>query len=238
MKPLIVSSVSIKVGFMFIRLFHQPKRRYFIFILLIIVVGCGYSMVKQLDMNPTIIVHQMKQWGNWSIIGFLSLYFGLTIIGIPAIPITVAGGVCFGIIWGTILSVLAATLGAIAAFGLTRSYLKDWVQKTIGHHPALIRFNRATLNYPLKFVLFVRLAPVFPFNLSNFLFGLTPIGYKPYIIGTLLGIIPGTLTYTGLGVTGKYAIEQGHQLSIFLSLILGIILCLFPLFKRVSDREK
>lgn len=224
---------------MLTQLFHRLKLRYLILILLLIIItGCVYSLIKSLDMNPTVIVAQMKQWGHWSILGFISLYFGLTIIGIPAIPITVAGGVCFGIIWGTVLSVFAATLGAIAAFGLTRSYLRGWVQKKIGHHHALIRFNRATLNSPFKFVLFVRLAPVFPFNLSNLLFGLTPIGYKPYIIGTLLGIIPGTLAYTSLGVTGKYAIEQGHQLSIFLSLILGIILCLFPLLKGVNHQEK
>ncbi|MGB3535800.1 MAG: TVP38/TMEM64 family protein [Microcoleaceae cyanobacterium] len=188
-------------------------------------------------MNPTTIVAQMEQWGHWAILGFLGLYLGLTFVGIPAIPITVAGGVFFGIIWGTLLSVFGATVGAIAAFGLTRSYLRNWVQKKLADHQGLVKFNRAATNNPLKFVLFVRLAPVFPFNLSNFLFGLTPIGYKPYIVGTFFGIIPGTFAYTWLGVTGKQAIEQGDRLAIFLSLTVGIILCLLPLFKRIGNSE-
>jgi uncharacterized membrane protein YdjX (TVP38/TMEM64 family) len=202
-----------------------------------IILGLIYGISKKLDMNPTTIVEEMEQWGNRAVIGFLILYFTLTIFGIPAIPITVAGGVFFGIFWGTFWSVIGATLGGIAAFGLTRSCLRNWVQKTLGHHPALIRFNRAATQMPLKFVLFVRLAPVFPFNLSNFLLGLTPIGYKPYIMGTFLGIIPGTLAYTSLGVTGKKALEQGDRLSIILSLIVAGILCLFPLWKGIGREE-
>jgi uncharacterized membrane protein YdjX (TVP38/TMEM64 family) len=205
--------------------------------LLMMILGLIYGLLNPLNMNPTTIVEQMEQWGHWAIVGFLGLYFILTLVGIPAIPITVAGGVFFGIFWGTLLSIIGATLGAIAAFRLTRSCLRKWVQKNFGHHPALIRFNRAATKMPFRFVLFVRLAPVFPFNLSNFLFGLTPIGYKPYIMGTFLGIIPGTLAYTGLGVTGKQALEQGDRFSIFLSLIIGGILCLLPLFKAIVNRH-
>ncbi len=225
-------------GFMLIKSLTHLKLRHLGFILFLMMsLGLIYGVLNQLDMNTTTIVAQMKQWGHWAILGFLGLYLGLTLVGIPAIPITVAGGVCFGIVWGTLLSVFGATVGAIAAFGLTRSYLRNWVQKKLAHHHALIRFNRAAINNPLKFVLFVRLAPVFPFNLSNFLFGLTPIGYKPYIIGTFFGIIPGTLAYTWLGVTGKQAIEKGDRVSIFLSLIVGIMLCLLPFFKGIGNRE-
>jgi uncharacterized membrane protein YdjX (TVP38/TMEM64 family) len=224
---------------MLIKSFYHLKlhRLGLILIIIIIILGLIYGMSKTLDMNPSLIVEQMEQWGHWAVFGFLGLYFTLTIVGIPAIPITVAGGVFFGIFWGTLWSVIGANLGAIAAFGLTRSCLRNWVQKTFGHHPALIRFNRAATRMPLRFVLFIRLAPIFPFNLSNFLLGLTPIGYKPYIMGTFFGIIPGTLAYTGLGVTGKQALEQGDRLSIFLSLIIAGILCLLPLFKARNYQQ-
>jgi uncharacterized membrane protein YdjX (TVP38/TMEM64 family) len=93
--------------------------------------------------------------------------------------------------------VIAATMGAIAAFGVTRYLLQNWAQKTFSNHRALRKFHRASLKNPLKFVLFVRLAPIFPFNLANFLFGLTVIQWKPYVLGTFLGIIPGTLPTLG-----------------------------------------
>ncbi len=203
----------------------------FIFIL-IILVGCIVLNLQQFKINSTTIIQSLEQWNDGAIVIFLGLYLGLTLIGIPAIPLTVAGGAVFGLFWGTTLSIIGATIGAIATFSLTRSYLKNWVQKRFGHHRSLIRFNRVATQKPLKFVLFVRLVPVVPFNLSNFLCGLTPIGYQPYILGTFLGIIPGTFTYTWLGVTGKQALEQGDHLSIGLSLIIGLMLCLLPLLKR------
>jgi uncharacterized membrane protein YdjX (TVP38/TMEM64 family) len=143
---------------MLIKSFYHLKlhRLGLILIIIIIILGLIYGMSKTLDMNPSLIVEQMEQWGHWAVFGFLGLYFTLTIVGIPAIPITVAGGVFFGIFWGTLWSVIGANLGAIAAFGLTRSCLRNWVQKTFGHHPALIRFNRAATRMPLRFVLFIR----------------------------------------------------------------------------------
>jgi uncharacterized membrane protein YdjX (TVP38/TMEM64 family) len=143
-----------------------------------------------------------------------------------------AGGIFWGLVWGTFWSVIAATMGAIAAFGVTRYLLQNWAQKTFSHHRALRKFHRASLKNPLKFVLFVRLAPIFPFNLANFLFGLTVIQWKPYVLGTFLGIIPGTFTYTWLGISGKQAIEGSNRLSIFLALAIAVGLCLLPRVTR------
>jgi uncharacterized membrane protein YdjX (TVP38/TMEM64 family) len=110
--------------------------------------------------------------------------------------------------------------------------LQNWAQKTFSNHRALRKFHRASLKNPLKFVLFVRLAPIFPFNLANFLFGLTVIQWKPYVLGTFLGIIPGTFTYTWLGISGKQAIEGSNRLSIFLALAIAVGLCLLPRVTR------
>ena len=203
----------------------------------IIVLGVFVGVnLEKLKLNPTTIVHYMEQWGSGAVFIFLGLYLGLTLIGAPAIPLTIAGGIFFGFWWGTILSILGATLGAIATFSLTRSWLKRWVQKWFGQHHGLIRFNRAATRIPFRFVLFIRLMPVFPFNLSNFLLGLTPIGYCPYILGTLMGIIPGTLTYTWLGVTGKNALNRGDYGSILLSLGIGFLFCCLPMLKKYNQQ--
>lgn len=178
--------------------------------------------------DPILLINSIEKWGNWAIFGYALLYTLLTLVGIPAIPLTMAGGMFFGLAWGTFWSVIAATIGAIAAFGASRYLLHNWAQKTFGRHRALIKFNRATAKRPLKFVLFVRLAPIFPFNLCNFLFGLTPIELKPYTIGTLFGIVPGTFTYTWLGVGGRRALEGSDRLSIFLALAIAAGLCLLP----------
>ncbi len=187
----------------------------------------GFSPWK-MSIDPTTLIEQIEQLKGWAILGFILLYILLTIVGIPGIPLTMVGGLLFGVIWGTFWSVIAATLGAIAAFLVARYLLRDWVEKKLGRHRALIQFNRATAKMPLKFVLFVRLAPILPFNFSNFLFGLTPIDLKSYVLGTFFGIIPGTLTYTWLGITGNLALQGSNRLSILIGLPLAILLCILP----------
>ncbi|MEB3279383.1 MAG: TVP38/TMEM64 family protein [Lyngbya sp.] len=191
-----------------------------------------FSPWKLQNIDPVSLTNSIEKWGNWAIFGYILLYILLTIVGIPAIPLTMAGGIFFGLGWGTFWSVIAATLGAIAAFVMTRYLLQNWALKTFSRHYAIRKFNRATTQNPLKFVLFVRLAPIFPFNLCNFLFGLTPIQLQDYSLGTVLGIIPGTFTYTWLGVSGKRAIEGSDRFSIFLALAIATLLCLLPSITR------
>ncbi|MFZ1028196.1 MAG: TVP38/TMEM64 family protein [Limnoraphis robusta] len=191
-----------------------------------------FSPWKFESLDPVSLTNSIEKLGNWAVLGYILLYILLTIVGIPAIPLTMAGGIFWGLVWGTFWSVIAATMGAIAAFGVTRYLLQNWAQKTFSHHRALRKFHRASLKNPLKFVLFVRLAPIFPFNLANFLFGLTVIQWKPYVLGTFLGIIPGTFTYTWLGISGKQAIEGSNRLSIFLALAIAVGLCLLPRVTR------
>jgi uncharacterized membrane protein YdjX (TVP38/TMEM64 family) len=209
------------------------SRRFWLTLSLISLLWVVYFSPWKLDhLDPVLLTNSIKQWGNWAIFGYILLYILLTIVGIPAIPLTMAGGIFLGLVWGTVWSVIAATIGAIAAFGVSRYLLRNWSQKTLGRQRIFRKFNRATAQKPLQFVLFVRLAPIFPFNLSNFLFGLTAIGFKSYTIGTFLGIIPGTFTYTWLGVSGKQAIEGSDRFSIFLALAIAGGLCVLPSITR------
>ena len=87
-------------------------------------------------------------------------------------------------------------------------------------------------NQALACVLAVRFAPISPFNVVNFLFGLTGISVTPYAIGTLVGIIPGTLAYTWLGVTGVDALQGGDWWPVLLCLSVLTVMSLMPLFAQ------
>jgi uncharacterized membrane protein YdjX (TVP38/TMEM64 family) len=163
------------------------------------------------------------------IISFLITYTILTIIGIPGTLLTVVGGMVFGIWWGTLWSVIGATLGALGAFWTARYLLRDYIKRKFGKRQILTRFNQAIKKRPVAFVLTIRFAPVSPFNLVNFLLGLTAIHWISYAIATFFGIIPGTLAYTWLGTSGANALAGGDRLSFFLALGLLTILSLIPL---------
>ena len=168
----------------------------------------------------------------WAAFGFIGIYAIATVCGIPGTLLTVAGGAVFGLLWGTLWSAIGATLGAIGAFLVARYLCYPWVRRTFRRHPALARFHQAVKQKPFLFVLSIRFAPISPFNLANFLFGLVPIDLKSYSIGTLLGIIPGTLAYTWLGVTGQQALQGGDFWPFLLALTLLSLLSLMPLVAK------
>ena len=159
---------------------------------------------------------------------FLGLYITLTVVGIPGTVLTTAGGILFGLSWGTFWSVLGATLGALGAFWAARYICRDWATKKFRENTLLKRIHKATRQNPLTLVLALRFAPITPFNLLNFLFGLTPIHWLPYTLGTFIGIIPGTILYTWIGVSGKNALSGGDRLPFFFALTALCVLSILP----------
>ncbi|NER98239.1 MAG: TVP38/TMEM64 family protein [Symploca sp. SIO1B1] len=178
--------------------------------------------------NQALLVNHLEGLGYSAICLFILVYSIATVLGVPGTILTIAGGGVFGLFWGTLWSVVGATLGAIGAFLLARYFLKDWVKSRFRRHKALVSFHQAVLHKPLAFVLAVRFAPISPFNIVNFLFGLTAIDLRNYATGTFLGIIPGTLAYTWLGVAGEEALQGGDRLPFFLALGMLTLLSLLP----------
>ena len=182
--------------------------------------------------DPMFLVHYLQEHKCCIRIPFIAVYTILTVIGIPGTILTVSGGVVFGLWWGTLWSVIGATLGALGAFLTARYLLKNYIKRKFGRNKILAKCQQAVANHPFAYVFAVRFAPISPFNVVNFLFGITPIHWLPYTIATFLGIIPGTLAYTWLGTSGIEALEGGDRLPLFLALGFLTLLSLIPFITR------
>lgn len=206
----------------------------FLSLLSLVLVLCAFGKLNIVfDSNFWVNVLQTHQC--CTIFIFIIAYIILTIIGIPGTVLTIVGGILFGLFWGTVWSVIGATLGALGAFLAARYCLKDDVEKKFNKfnkQGKLAQFQTAILKQPLKFVLMVRLAPISPFNIVNFLFGLTSIHWLSYTLGTFIGIIPGTFAYTWLGVSGIQALSGSDRLSFFLALGFLFLLSIIPILIR------
>lgn len=170
--------------------------------------------------------------GHWRSLAFIAAHVIATAVGVPGTILVIAGGAVFGLFWGTVWSVIGATLGAIAAFGLARYLLQDWFKQRFGQRRLLVKLNEIVRQRAFRCVLTVRFAPISPFNVINFLFGLTAVPLQHYALGTFLGIIPGTLAYTWLGVTGKQALDGQQQVPFIFALSLLVLLSLLPALVR------
>lgn len=140
----------------------------------------------------------VKSLGFIGAIAFIAIYNLATLLFVPGSLLTMKGGCLFGIFWGTVYVLIAATLGAVWAFLLGRYLSRDWIYRLIGKNPKFQAIDNAVKRDGWKIVLLSRLSPIFPFNLLNYAFGVTQISLKDYILGSL-GMIPGTLMYVYLG---------------------------------------
>ena len=138
--------------------------------------------------------------GVWGPLAFFGLYTALALLPVPKALLTVAGGALFGLWWGAGLSLGAALAGAIICFGWGRLLGREIVDRLA--RGRLGELDSLLTSHGLAAVLVVRLVPFVPFTAINYASGLTGVRFGPYVLGSALGMIPGSLAYAALGAYG------------------------------------
>jgi uncharacterized membrane protein YdjX (TVP38/TMEM64 family)/rhodanese-related sulfurtransferase len=164
---------------------------------------------------------------------YIAIYSVATMLFVPGAIFGLVGGALFGPLWGTLLNLVGATLGATAAFVLARYVAAGWVRQRAGGW--LERLIAGVEAEGWRFVAFVRLVPLFPFNLSNYALGLTRISLLPYVAASFICMAPGALAYTWLGFAGREA-AAGNLAAIRYGLIALALLAAVAFLPRLVRR--
>lgn len=176
--------------------------------------------------------------GVWAPLVFVGLYVAATVLFLPGSLFSLAGGAFFGPFWGSILNLGGATIGAGMAFLIARYIAGDWVaQKSGGRLQKMIEGVEAE---GWRFVAFVRLVPLFPFNLMNYALGLTRIKFRDYVITSLVCMTPGAVAFTWLGYAGREALSGNSSAIRYGLLALGLLaaIAFIPrIFRRMRGGE-
>jgi uncharacterized membrane protein YdjX (TVP38/TMEM64 family)/rhodanese-related sulfurtransferase len=168
-----------------------------------IVAGAAWLALHRDQLDPGLIENAMRSLGRWGPAAHVVLFALGAVLFVPGALFALAGGVLFGPVWGTVLNLAGATLGATAAFLVARYVAADWVRRRArGRLDRLIQGVEAE---GWRFVAFTRLVPLIPFNLLNYALGLTGIRLGAYVLATLACMAPGALAYTWLGYAGREA---------------------------------
>jgi uncharacterized membrane protein YdjX (TVP38/TMEM64 family)/rhodanese-related sulfurtransferase len=175
--------------------------------------------------------------GPWAPLGYVALYALGTVAFLPGAIFAMAGGALFGAFWGTIWNLAGATLGATLAFLVARYVAGDWVARKAGG--LLKRAVDGIDAEGWRFVAFVRLVPLFPFNLSNYVLGLTRIPLHHYVLATLICMAPGAVAFTWLGHAGRGALAGEADAVRYGLLALGLLaaIALLPRLIRRLHRS-
>lgn len=177
-------------------------------ILLLVIIGVTIWQSRSIDVSA--ISQHIEDYGALAWLVFVILYAVGTVFFFPGSVLTLAGGAIFGPVLGTFLNLTSATIGAALAFMVARYLASEWVEHKTGGR--LKQIKDGVENEGWRFVAFVRLVPLFPFNLLNYALGLTRIKFSHYLIATYVCMLPGAIAYTYLGYAGREAVGGGDGL--------------------------
>lgn len=153
-------------------------------------------------------VPQLRAWlealGIWGPVLFILIYSCAAVAGIPGSALTILSGTLFGLGAGTLIAWLGASSGALCAFLVARYIARERVEARLADNPRMEAIDRAVGEQGLRIVFLLRLSPVFPFVVLNYLLGLTRVRFAHYNLASL-GMLPGTFLYVYLGYVGGEA---------------------------------
>jgi uncharacterized membrane protein YdjX (TVP38/TMEM64 family) len=152
---------------------------------------------------------------------------------VPGSIPTLTAGVLFGPVLGSLYALAGATAGATLAFLVARHLAADWVAEKAGRR--LKQLIAGVDAEGWRFVAFVRLVPLFPFNFLNYALGLTRIRLLDYVFASFVCMAPGAIAYTYLGYAGREALAGGEALIQKGLIALGL-LALVVLLPRLIRR--
>ena len=147
---------------------------------------------------------------------FAAAYVAAAVLLLPGSVLTIGAGFAYGPLWGLMLISPVSVLAATTAFLLGRTIARDWITRRLGQDPRLAAVDAAVGQSGFKIVLLLRLSPLFPFNVLNYTLGLTRVRLRDFVLGSWIGMLPGTALYVYIGslVTSASELASGdHQSS-------------------------
>jgi len=153
----------------------------------------------------------LEELGLIGILAFILIYILATVLFLPGLILTIGAGFAFGLAWGFAGVSIGSTTGAACAFLIGRYFARDKVREMAADKPKFKSIDRAVGEKGWKIVLLLRLSPLVPFNLQNYVYGLTAIRFWPYVAASWVGMMPGTLLYVYLGTAGREVVEAAAR---------------------------
>jgi uncharacterized membrane protein YdjX (TVP38/TMEM64 family) len=175
--------------------------------------------------------------GAWAPVAFVVLWIAASVFFLPGLPVSIAGALIFGAVWGTVYTTIGANLGAAAAFLIGRYAARGMVESQIAKNARLRAIDDGVRRHGWRMLMLTRLVPIFPFNIQNYVYGLTDISLGTYVVVNVVCMLPGTIAYNfaaGSVRTGDFGTTLWY---LAIAAVFFVLLSLLPgwLSKRYRD---
>ncbi len=158
---------------------------------------------KHLAIGAEFLLAWVQSLGPLGPVVMVLSYVLCCVLSIPGTPLTLGCGFLFGLMEGTLVAAIGSAMGASIAFFVGRTAARGWIRAKVGRKQRFRRLDRAAKHHGFTIVLLTRMSPIFPFNLLNYMYGLTSVRFRDYLGATLIGVFPVSLLYVYVGTLMK-----------------------------------
>ena len=153
----------------------------------------------------------VEKLGPFGVVVFALIYAAATVLFVPGSLLTLAAGLIFGVGLGFAAAWSGALLGASLAFLIGRYLARGKIEAKTKDNEKFKAIDEAIGQQGWKIIGLLRLSPLIPFSISNYFYGVTKVGFWPYVLASAGGMMPGTLLYVYLGAAGKAGLGGGEK---------------------------
>lgn len=186
-----------------------------LFVLLVVLSFASAAFFLPLASYILDMVTRVREAGALGALLFGAMYAVATVFMIPGSLLTLLAGFLYGLVGGVLVVWPASLVGATLAFWVGRFVARDWVQGFIRERPRARAVDRAVGDQAFTIIFLLRLSPVLPFTLLNYVLGVTRARLSQYFWASATGMLPGTVLYVYLGslATDAAALASGDRPS-------------------------
>lgn len=210
-------------------------------LLILAVLGLAIWSIRYFQLMDHFTVENLRTTvqtaGSYAPILYVLIYSIAPALFLPGLPITLAGGILFGPFYGVLYSIIGATIGATVAFLIARYLAGNWVASKL-KGPKWKHLHEQVRNHGWKAVAFTRLIPLFPFNLLNYAFGLTPIPLWHYVITSFFCMLPACIAYVVFSSSLLDVIRGRFSWAFVVGILLIMAVSLIPIWLRRHRLKK
>ena len=197
-------------------------------------------------LTPQQLQQALQQTGGWAPVLYIGLFVLLPTFFFPVAVLALAGGLLFGLWWGSVYTFIGAVLNCAMMFLLARYVGRSQVQRLVEQKLSpqwQRRLQMADGKEGFLLLIILRLIPAVPYNLINYTFGLTGISFSSYLLASAIGIIPGTFAFINIGDKTLEAGSPSFWIAIGLLVLLLVVTGLlgkklFPGQKNANSSKK
>ncbi|CAK9276970.1 unnamed protein product [Sphagnum jensenii] len=185
--------------------------------------------------------------GPWGPLVLALAYIPCAVLALPATMLTLGGGYLFGLVFGFTIDSIGSILGATAAFWVGRTIGRSYVISKLKDYPQFQTIDLAVHKSGFKIALLLRLVPLLPYNVMNYLLSVTPISTSKYILASWIGMMPLTLAFVYVGTTIKNIADisqgggdftRGHFIMLMIGLVLTIVAVILVMWIAKNSLER